>query len=46
VVPIDGDAKAFYLRFGFVPLTDDVLHLYYPVSAIEAELGKDAGEEE
>jgi GNAT superfamily N-acetyltransferase len=39
VVAIDPEAKEFYLRFGFAPLADSELHLYYPIKTIEEELG-------
>jgi GNAT superfamily N-acetyltransferase len=39
VVAIDEGAKEFYLRFGFVPLADSELHLYYPMKTIEEQLG-------
>ena len=32
---IDESAKSFYLKYGFNELTDDHLHLYLPLKAIE-----------
>lgn len=32
---IDESAKSFYLKYGFKELTDDHLHLYLPMKAIE-----------
>ena len=32
---LDESAKRFYLRYGFAELTDDHLHLYLPMKAIE-----------
>lgn len=34
VVALDDEAKRFYLRFGFVELLDDPLHLYLAVGTI------------
>ncbi len=34
VVALDESARAFYLRYGFMPLLDDPLHLYLPMKAI------------
>jgi GNAT superfamily N-acetyltransferase len=31
---IDEQAKSFYLKYGFLPLPDDPLHLYLPVSTL------------
>jgi hypothetical protein len=31
---IDQSARAFYERYGFVPLLDNALHLYLPVATI------------
>ena len=31
----DESAKKFYLKYGFAELTDDCLHLYLPMKAIE-----------
>ncbi len=31
---IDDAARSFYLRYGFMPLIDDPLHLYLPISVI------------
>jgi GNAT superfamily N-acetyltransferase len=33
---LDAEAKAFYERFGFVPLTDDEMRLFLPLSTIRA----------
>jgi predicted N-acetyltransferase YhbS len=33
---LDAEAKAFYERFGFLPLTDDEMRLFLPVSTIRA----------
>jgi predicted N-acetyltransferase YhbS len=35
---IDGDAKAFYERFDFLPLADADLHLYLPLADFEKEI--------
>jgi predicted GNAT family N-acyltransferase len=35
---LDAEAKAFYERFGFVPLTDDVMRLFLPLSTIRSAL--------
>jgi hypothetical protein len=32
---IDEPARAFYLKYGFVSLQDNPLHLYLPVATIE-----------
>jgi hypothetical protein len=32
----DQEAKRFYLKYGFVALQDDELHLYLPIATIEA----------
>lgn len=45
---IDPAARAFYLKYGFVPLQDDELHLHLPIATIEKALGgpaSDPGEE-
>jgi GNAT superfamily N-acetyltransferase len=36
---IDDEARAFYLRYGFIPLEDDPLHLYLPLATVEAMFG-------
>ncbi len=36
VVALDDSARAFYLKYGFVPLQDDPLHLYLPMATVEA----------
>ncbi|RUL83510.1 GNAT family N-acetyltransferase [Tautonia sociabilis] len=33
---LDGEARAFYERFGFLRLTDDALRLFLPLSTIRA----------
>ena len=33
---IDQQAKAFYEKFGFVPLLDNELHLFLPIATIRA----------
>jgi GNAT superfamily N-acetyltransferase len=33
---LDAEAKAFYERFGFSPLTDDAMRLFLPLSTIQA----------
>ena len=33
---LDAEAKAFYERFGFLPLTDDEMRLFVPVSTIRS----------
>jgi len=33
---LDTEAKAFYERFGFVPLTDDTMRLFIPLSTISS----------
>jgi GNAT superfamily N-acetyltransferase len=33
---LDAEAKAFYERFGFLPLTDDEMRLFLPLSTIQA----------
>ena len=35
VEAIDEDAKRFYLKYGFLPLADDPLHLYLSMKAIQ-----------
>jgi GNAT superfamily N-acetyltransferase len=40
VMAIDAGAKRFYLKYGFVPLLDNDLHLYLAMKTIEDELGK------
>ena len=37
---IDAQAKAFYERYGFVPLLDSELHLFLPVATIRDALGQ------
>jgi GNAT superfamily N-acetyltransferase len=36
---LDDQAKAFYLKFGFVPLLDDERHLFLPLATVAAALG-------
>jgi predicted N-acetyltransferase YhbS len=33
---LDREAKSFYQRFGFLPLTDDVMRLFLPLSTLRA----------
>jgi GNAT superfamily N-acetyltransferase len=40
VMAIDPEAKHFYLRYGFVPLLDNDLHLFLPMKTIEGILGE------
>jgi GNAT superfamily N-acetyltransferase len=35
---IDDAARAFYRKYGFLPLEDDPLHLYLPMKTVEAML--------
>jgi GNAT superfamily N-acetyltransferase len=35
VEAIDGEAKQFYLKYGFAALEDSELHLYLPIATIE-----------
>jgi GNAT superfamily N-acetyltransferase len=35
VLAIDSDAKEFYIKYGFVPLADNDLHLFLPIRTIE-----------
>ncbi len=34
----DAEAKAFYQRFGFLPLTDDEMRLFLPVGTIRSAM--------
>jgi GNAT superfamily N-acetyltransferase len=34
VVALDDSARAFYLKYGFTPLTDDRLHLWIPMKVV------------
>jgi GNAT superfamily N-acetyltransferase len=34
---LDAEAKAFYTRFGFLPLTDDEMRLFLPLRTIRAD---------
>jgi GNAT superfamily N-acetyltransferase len=36
---IDDEARAFYLRYGFLPLEDAALHLHLPLATVEAMFG-------
>jgi GNAT superfamily N-acetyltransferase len=36
---IDDEARAFYVKYGFLPLEDDPLHLYLPMKTVEAMFG-------
>jgi len=36
VAALDAGAKTFYERFGFVPLTDDEMRLFLPLSTIRS----------
>jgi GNAT superfamily N-acetyltransferase len=33
---LDDEARAFYLKYGFLPLEDDPLHLFLPMKTVEA----------
>jgi hypothetical protein len=33
---LDEDARRFYLKYGFIPLTDDPLHLYLTIATVRA----------
>lgn len=35
LLAIDEPSKAFYLRYGFIPLEDDSRHLYLPMATVE-----------
>lgn len=37
---IDEPARAFCIKYGFLPLEDNPLHLYLPISTIEDSLGE------
>jgi GNAT superfamily N-acetyltransferase len=39
---IDQEAKGFYMKYGFVPLLDDELHLYLPIATIQEGFGSDS----
>ena len=43
---IDDQAKAFYEKYGFVPLLDNPRHLYLPVATIEDAFGEQDPEAE
>ena len=36
---LDAEANAFYQRFGFLPLTDDEMRRFLPMSTIRAAAG-------
>jgi GNAT superfamily N-acetyltransferase len=38
VMAIDKEAKGFYVKYGFVPLVDNDLHLYLPIETIKNAL--------
>jgi GNAT superfamily N-acetyltransferase len=38
---IDAAARAFYEKFGFVPLLDHSFHLYLPIATIKTAFGTD-----
>lgn len=40
VKAIDEEAKAFYLKYGCIPLLDDELHLFLPIKTIERVFAK------
>jgi GNAT superfamily N-acetyltransferase len=40
VMAIDQEAKAFYLKYGFMPLLDDEMHLFMPIKTIAGILGE------
>jgi GNAT superfamily N-acetyltransferase len=40
---IDGQARAFYEKYGFVPLPDNELHLFLPIATIRDALKDDGG---
>jgi GNAT superfamily N-acetyltransferase len=44
VKAIDQQARRFYLKYGFTPLPDKDLDLYFPMTAVEQELGKSSTE--
>lgn len=35
VFALNGNAKSFYLKYGFLPLQDDEFHLYLPIKIIK-----------
>lgn len=35
VLAIDNDARVFYIKYGFIPLADNALHLFLPMRTIE-----------
>ncbi len=35
VIAKDGEAKAFYTKYGFQELSDDCLHLYLPIRILK-----------
>jgi hypothetical protein len=32
----DDDAKRFYLKYGFIPMQDNLFHLYLPMATVRA----------
>src|SRR5262249_29778815 len=40
---LDAEAKAFYERFGFLPLTDDAMRLFLPLGTIRAVIEAERG---
>jgi GNAT superfamily N-acetyltransferase len=40
VMALDASAKRFYLKYGFVPLLDHELHLYFPIKTVADRLGE------
>jgi GNAT superfamily N-acetyltransferase len=45
VMAIDQDVRRFYLKYGFVPLEDNELHLYLPLTTIADKLGRNGREQ-
>ncbi len=41
---IDEEAKAFYQKYGFLPLQDNPLHLFLPLATVEDVLAEKEGE--
>jgi hypothetical protein len=41
----DDDARRFYLKYGFIPLQDDPLHLYLPIATVRAMFVQAEGED-
>jgi GNAT superfamily N-acetyltransferase len=40
---IDDEARRFYLKYGFLTLTDNAMHLFLPMKTVEAALGGSGG---